>query len=81
MQGLIDSLRRRHADRVIVLDGPPMSGIADIRILSELADYVLVVARYGRATHSQVENCLSAIGHGKLLGIVFNDEPRAPWAR
>jgi Mrp family chromosome partitioning ATPase len=81
MKRLIDSVRRRHVERFIVLDGPPMSGIADIRILSELADYVLVVARYGRATNTQIENCLSAIGEGKLLGIVFNDEPRIPWTR
>lgn len=81
MRQLMEALRRRYSERFIILDGPPMSEIADIRILSEFADYALVVARYGHATNSQIENCLNAIGSEKLLGIVFNDEPRIPWIR
>jgi len=81
MRDLMDSLRERHLDRFIILDGPPMSDIADARILSELSDYVLVVARHGRATNAQIESGLSAISDKKLLGIVFNDEPRIPWTR
>ena len=81
MQHLMDSLRERYRERFIILDGPPMSDIADARILSELADYVLVVVRHGRATNAQIENGLSAISNKKLLGIVFNDEPRIPWTR
>ena len=50
MRRLMDSLRERYRERFIVLDGPPMSDIADARILSELSDYVLVVARHGRTT-------------------------------
>ncbi len=78
---LIESLRERYRERFIFLDGPPMSDIADARILSELSDYVLVVARHGRATNAQIESGLSAISSSKLLGIVFNDEPRIPWLR
>jgi len=78
MRRLIDSVRLRYGERFIILDGPPMSDIADIRTLTELCDYVIVVARYGLATNTQIENCLSAIDDKKLLGIVFNDEPRIP---
>jgi len=74
-------LRERYCDRFIILDSPPMSDIADARILSELSDYVLVVARHGCATNAQIETGLSAISNKKLLGIVFNDEPRIPWIR
>ena len=81
MRRLIDTLRARYRERFIILDGPPMSDVADIRILSELCDYVLVVARYARSTSTQIENCLSVIAEKKLLGLVFNDEPRIPWAR
>jgi len=78
MRRLIDSVRLRYGERFIILDGPPMSDIADIQTLSELCDCVIIVARYGFATNAQIENCLSAIGDKKLLGIVFNDEPRIP---
>src|SRR5258706_992815 len=81
MKHLMDTLRRRYQERFIIVDGPPMSKIADIRILSDLADYVLVVARYGRSTNTQLANCLSAINDKKLLGVVFNDEPRIPRIR
>ncbi len=78
MKRLMDTLQRRYQERFIIMDGPPMSNISDIRILSELSDYVLVVARYGRSTNRQIDSCLGAIGDKKLLGIVFNDEPRIP---
>ena len=81
MRDLMDSLRERYRERFIILDGPPMSDIADARILSELSDFVFVVARHGRATNAQIETGLSAISNKKLLGIVFNDEPRIPWTR
>jgi protein-tyrosine kinase len=81
MRQLIDNARRRYRERFIIMDGPPMSKIADIRILSELADYVIVVAGYGRTTNTQLANCLNAISDKKLLGIVLNEEPRIPRIR
>jgi protein-tyrosine kinase len=81
MKQLMDTVRERYPERFIVMDGPPMSRIADIRILSELADFVLVVAGYGRTTNTQIAKCLGAIGEKKLLGLVFNEEPRIPRIR
>ena len=78
MRRLIDSVRRRYLERFIILDGPSMSDIADIRILSELCDYVILVGRYGRVTGAQIDNCVKEIGGKKMLGVVFNDEPRIP---
>jgi protein-tyrosine kinase len=81
MRQFIDNARRRYRERFIIIDGPPMSKIADTRILSGLADHVIVVARYGRTTNTQLANCLEAINDKKLLGIVFNEEPRIPRIR
>lgn len=78
MRRLIDSVRRRYLERFIILDGPSMLDIADIRILSELCDYVILVGRYGRVTGAQIENCVKEISGKKMLGVVFNDEPRIP---
>jgi capsular exopolysaccharide synthesis family protein len=80
MTRLIESVRRRYGERFIILDGPPMSDFADVQMLSELCDYVIVVARYALATKADIDNCLNTI-QKKLLGIVFNDEPRIPWMR
>jgi len=81
MKQMMDAVRRRYLERFVILDGPPMSKPADIRILSDLADYTLVVARYGRTTGTQIANCVGAITDKKLLGIVFNEEPRIPRLR
>jgi Mrp family chromosome partitioning ATPase len=80
MMRLMDTVRRRYAERFVILDGPPMDDAADVQILSEFADFVLVVARYGRATHAQIERCLGVVAEKKLTGIVFNDEPASPWS-
>lgn len=81
MKRLMETLRRRYQERFVIMDGPPMSKVADIRVLSELADYVLVVARYARTTNTQIARCLDVISEKKLLGVVFNDEPRFPRIR
>lgn len=79
MLRLMDSVRRRYLERFVILDGPPVTESADVQILSQFADFVLVVARYGRATQAEIDRCLSAVGDKKLTGIVFNDEPSLPW--
>jgi len=81
MRRLMETVRQRYSERFIIMDGPPMSKIADIRTLSEQADYVLVVAHYARSTNAQITKCLNAISDKKLLGIIFNEEPRIPRIR
>jgi capsular exopolysaccharide synthesis family protein len=81
MKQLMDNVRRRYLERFVILDGPPMSKIADIRTLTELADYVLIVARYGRTTSAQLAASVNGVGEKKLLGVVFNEEPRIPRIR
>jgi len=81
MRRLMDAIRVRYSERYIIVDGPPMSDMADIRVLSEFSDYVLIVTRYGQATSAQIAGCLNAVSDRKLLGIVFNDEPCLPRLR
>jgi len=81
MKQMLEAVRRRYIERFIILDGPPMSKLADIRILSELADHTIIVARYGHSTNTQIASCAGAIAEKKLLGIVFNEEPRIPRLR
>lgn len=78
MKELLDNITRRYAERFIILDAPPMTETADMRILAELCDYALLVVPYGKVTESQISACAKAIGDKKLLGVVFNNEPRMP---
>jgi protein-tyrosine kinase len=78
MKRLLESARRRYPERFIILDAPPMSESADTQILAELCDYVLLNVPYGKVTDAQVERCIKAIDSKKLVGVVFNGEPRMP---
>src|SRR3989344_9575683 len=81
MKRLLDSVRQRYRERYIIMDAPPMTESADMQILAELCDYVVMVVPYGRVTESQVDACVKVIGEKKVLGIVFNDEPVPPALR
>ena len=74
-RALIDSLRESDPDRYIILDGPPVLNSPDARILSELADLVVLVAGYGKVTLDSIDEAASNFDPAKLAGIVFNDLP------
>lgn len=75
---LFDEIKQRYAQRYIIVDAPPISSNADTRILAEVCDYVVLVVPYGRVTEDQVLKAARAVGKDKLLGTVFNNEPRFP---
>lgn len=78
MRQLLKEIRERYPDRYIIVDSPPIMEAADTRILADVSDYVLLVVPYGRARESQIAAAVKAIGKQKLLGVIFNDEPRLP---
>jgi len=75
MRALIDLLRSRYPDRYLILDGPALKGAPDARILSELADFVVVVAAYGRDTAGTISQATANLDPNKLAGVVFNYPP------
>ena len=75
MRALVDTLLNRYPDRYLFIDGPPITRGPDARILSELADYVLVVAGYGRDTAPTIRRAASVFDPKKFAGVVFNELP------
>lgn len=75
MQALLQHLRSRYADRYLFLDGPAAKGSPDARILSELADFVLLVAGYGRDTPAAISQAVAHFPPEKFAGVVFNQVP------
>lgn len=73
MQLFVQELKARYSDRYVVMDGPAVSAYsADVRLLSGLCDFVVLVVPYGKATEAQVKAAIDTIGKDKLAGIVFN---------
>lgn len=75
MRAVVDSLRCRYPDRYLFLDGPAIKGSPDARILSELADQVVVVAGYGRDTPAAISQAVASFDANKVAGVVFNHAP------
>lgn len=75
MQALMQSLRSRYPDRYLFLDGPAVHGSPDARILSELADFVLLVTGYGHDTPTAISQAVAHFPPEKFAGVVFNRVP------
>ncbi len=75
MRAVVDSLRSRYPDRYLLLDGPAIRNSPDARILSDLADFVVVVAGYGRDTPAAISQAAANFEGDKLAGVVFNHAP------
>ena len=60
---------------VEVLDSPSVLGSPDARILSELADLVVLVAGYGKVTPESLEKGIGSFPADKVAGVVFNEIP------
>lgn len=75
MRAMVDSLRSRFDDAQLIIDSPPVQGSPDARILSALADHVVLVAGYGRVTTEQISQAAASFEPEKLVGVVFNNTP------
>ncbi|GAA5076044.1 CpsD/CapB family tyrosine-protein kinase [Lysobacter panacisoli] len=73
MRLLLDSIRSRHPDCYVFLDGPPVRGTPDARILADIADVVILVAGYGRDTAATIAQAAANFEPGKFAGVVFNE--------
>lgn len=75
MRALLDSLRSRYADRYLFLDGPAVKGSPDARILSDLADCIVLVTGSGHDTPGLIRKCVADFDPNKLAGVVVNQLP------
>ncbi len=72
MLGLLDEVRSRYNDRLIVLDSPPFLAASETLVLSQQVDKVIIVVRWGKSSRESIKKMVDSIGKEKILGIVFN---------
>jgi protein-tyrosine kinase len=70
MRRMLEGLRTRF-DR-IVIDMPPVGPLADVHVLTPMADGLLMVVRAGMTPKPAIERALSGLDMGKVLGLVLN---------
>jgi protein-tyrosine kinase len=57
----------------VFLDGPASEGAPDARILSEYANFVVLVVGYGRSTPDAISEAAALFDPAKFAGVVFNE--------
>jgi protein-tyrosine kinase len=75
MRAMIDSLRAHQGNRHLILDAPPALGSPDARILSDLADMVVLVVGYGQVSSEDIDKAVASFPPEKFAGVVFNQRP------
>jgi Mrp family chromosome partitioning ATPase len=71
MKGLMARLQQEAL--YVFLDGPPAKGAPDARILSDLADFIVLVAGYGKDTSEGIATAAGLFDANKFAGVVFNE--------
>jgi protein-tyrosine kinase len=57
----------------VFLDSPPAKGSPDARILSDLADFVILVVGYGQDVTEEIARAAALFDPTKFAGVVFNE--------
>ena len=68
---LIESVRTRY--RFIILDGPPILPLADINVLSRLADIILMVVRSGTTPKDVGQKAIEMLHASNVTRIILTD--------
>lgn len=78
MAALVQGLRSRYPERVVILNTPPLLATDDALTALGFADGCLLVLREGRADRAGSLRAAELIGRERFLGSVLND---ARWAK
>jgi Mrp family chromosome partitioning ATPase len=79
MRILIKDITRRYPrERFTVLDAPPVDKIADVELLNEYADFIVLYIPYGKVSEARIRKALAKLDQEKLIGVVLGEMPRMP---
>ncbi len=77
MDRLLDEMSQRYADRLIVIDAPPLLLTNESRILASLAGQVVMVVEAGKTTHRAVQNAYEAVAQCPVVLSILNKRSQA----
>jgi protein-tyrosine kinase len=72
MTALANELQSRYADRVIIYDTPPLLASGDTLGFLPNVDAVLLVARSGKTTKTELEKSAHLLGNKAIVGTLLN---------
>jgi capsular exopolysaccharide synthesis family protein len=72
MSAMLEEVKERYQDRLIVIDSPPPGLAAETSFLARQVDGILLVVKYGKTPKEDVEDLMETVGSDKILGVVIN---------
>ena len=72
MQSLVQDMRGRYADRIIVFDLPPLLRNDDAMVFVPNADACLLVVEDGATRPDDIERSVQLLQHTQLIGTILN---------
>lgn len=72
MQSLLNEIRSRYKERIIIFDAPPLLGCDDSTVLASIADACLVVVEENQTTYTELDMAMEKLGNVYLAGYVLN---------
>ncbi len=72
MTDLLQELKERYSDRLIIIDTPPPQLTADASALVGQVDGILLVIRHLKSNRKHVEHVAEKLGKEKILGLMLN---------
>jgi exopolysaccharide/PEP-CTERM locus tyrosine autokinase len=72
MSAMLEEVKYRYQDRLIVIDSPPPGLAAETSFLARQVDGILLVVKYGKTPKEDVEDLMETVGSDKILGVVIN---------
>ena len=79
MKALIDEMKSRYEDRIILIDCPPILSGADTVTLSQFVDCIIIVVHCGGSRIRDVKRALDMMPKEKVIGFVMNQQQN--WKR
>ena len=73
MVKLIEDLRRDDNVNYVIIDTPPVIPATDPRVIAELADATIFVAKANHTSKELIAHSLSLLGKSCILGVVLNN--------
>ena len=72
MQSLMEELKHRYDDRLVIFDAPPILGVADALAFAPLVDCIILVVGSGITDRNDLKEAIGLLPQEKIAGIVFN---------
>ncbi len=72
MKNLVDEIKQRYDDRLVVFDVPPLLFGADAIAFAPLVDCIIMIVEEGKTSLQEVNKALEMIPKEKFLGFVLN---------